>query len=309
MKKKILIAALTGVGLLLSGIAGGHRALAAETTPTATVTTKDADPALWVIKDADTTIYLFGTVHLLKPGLGWFDEAVEAAFKSSSELVLELPDIDEATAAKAMMAFAVDQSGQTLSKRLNADQSAIYVKAMGSLKLPPAAFDRFEPWAAALTLGVVPLLQSGYDPKSGAEDVLKKAAKAAGKPIIGLETAEQQFGYFDNLPMNVQVNYLVQVASDVGDYNQLIAKTVDSWAAGDPDTLASQMNSVMDKTPEVKRVLLAERNQRWAVWIKARLEKPGTVFMAVGAGHLAGKDSVQDYVTKQKIGTVTRVKY
>ena len=309
MKKKILIAALTGAGLLLSGIAGGHRALAAETTPAPAVTTKDADPALWVIKDADTTIYLFGTVHILKPGLSWFDEGVEKAFKASGELVLELPDVDQAAMQKTMMSVGIDKDGQTLSKRLNADQLAIYTKAMESIKVPPAAFDPFEPWAASLVLSVLPLAQSGYDAKSGADEVLKAAAKAAGIPIIGLETVEQQLGYFDTLPMNLQIDYLVQIAKDVGEVVPTIAKMIDNWAAGDPETLATMMNTAMDKAPEVKRILLAERNERWAAWIKTRLEKPGTVFIAVGAGHLAGKDSVQDYVTKQKIGTVTRVKY
>jgi uncharacterized protein YbaP (TraB family) len=269
---------------------------------------KDADPALWVVKDADTTIYLFGTVHVLKPGLSWFDEAVKAAFDKSDELVLEMLEPDTATMQGLIMKTALNPAGPTLTEKLPADKREAYAKAMTDVGVPAAALDRFDPWFAAVTLSLAGLPKLGYDPESGAERTLTTAAKAANKQIVGLETAEQQLGYFDNLPEPLQVKFLV---STVDDYPKMAAeldKMIASWSAGDPETLGKTMNEELADTPELAKVLLADRNARWADWIEQRLQKPGTVFVAVGAGHLAGAESVQVQLAKHKL-TATRVAY
>src|SRR3546814_4255363 len=113
---------------------GTNVARAAEPTTAAASSDVDADPALWVVKDEDTTIYLFGTVHVLKPGLSWFDEAVKTAFDASDQLMLELvmPE-DRAEMAKVMMPLAIDQSGKTLSSRLGPEQLKAYQAAMASV--------------------------------------------------------------------------------------------------------------------------------------------------------------------------------
>lgn len=271
--------------------------------------TTDADPALWVVKDADTTIYLFGTVHVLKPGLSWFDEAVKTAFDKSDELMLEIvmPE-DQAEMAKVMMPLAIDQTGKTLSSRLDADQLKAYQAAMASVGLPPAQFDIFEPWFPAITLSVLPLTKLGYDPEQGAEKLLTAHAKKAGKPVAGLETLNQQLGFFDALPEAQQVTFLNAVVKDLDKLGPQLDKMVVLWAKGDPDGLAVTMNESMAATPELAKTLLWDRNARWADQLKARMDKPGTVFVAVGAGHLAGEKSVQDYLKAQGV-TVKRVKY
>lgn len=282
---------------------------AAETAAAPAAATTDADPALWVVKDADTTIYLFGTVHVLKPGLSWFDEAVKTAFDKSDELMLEIvmPE-DQAEMAKVMMPLAIDQTGKTLSSRLDADQLKAYQAAMASVGLPPAQFDLFEPWFPAITLSVLPLTKLGYDPEQGAEKLLTAHAKKAGKPVAGLETLSQQLGFFDALPETQQVTFLNAVVKDLDKLGPQLDKMVVLWAKGDPDGLAVTMNESMAATPELAKTLLWDRNARWADQLKARMDKPGTVFVAVGAGHLAGEKSVQDYLKAQGL-TVKRVKY
>ena len=266
-------------------------------TPTATPATVDADPALWVVKDEDTTIYLFGTVHVLKPGLSWFDEAVKTAFDKSDQLMLEmvLPD-DPAQVGKEMMPLALDQSGKTLSSRLDPDQLAAYQAAMASVGLPAAQFDAFEPWFPAITLSMLPLTKLGYDPEQGAEKQLTSMAKASGKPVAGFETFTEQLGFFDTLPETQQVAFLNSVVKDLDKLGPQLDKMVLLWTKGDPDGLAAAMNESMAATPELAKILLWDRNARWADQIKARMDKPGTVFVAVGAGHLAGEHSVQDYL-------------
>ena len=292
---------------------GGQSARAAEpaaaTAPTAIVATTDADPALWVVKDEDTTIYLFGTVHVLKPGLSWFDEAVKTAFDKSDQLMLEmvLPD-DPAQVGKEMMPLALDQSGKTLSSRLDPDQLAAYQAAMASVGLPAAQFDAFEPWFPAITLSMLPLTKLGYDPEQGAEKQLTSMAKASGKPVAGFETFTEQLGFFDTLPETQQVAFLNSVVKDLDKLGPQLDKMVLLWTKGDPDGLATAMNESMAATPELAKTLLWDRNARWAEQIKARMDKPGTVFVAVGAGHLAGDKSVQDYLKERGL-TVKRVAY
>lgn len=269
---------------------------------------KDADPALWVVKDADTTIYLFGTVHVLKPGLGWFDEGVKAAFDKSDELVLEMIEPDAATMQGLIMKTALNPRGPTLTEKLPADKREAYAKAMTDVGVPAAALDRFDPWFAAVTLSIAGLPKLGYDPESGAERTLSVAAKAANKQVIGLETAEQQLGYFDALPEPLQVKFLVSTVDDYPRMATELDKMIASWSAGDPEALGKTMNEELADTPELSKVLLADRNTRWAEWIEQRLQKPGTVFVAVGAGHLAGPESVQAQLAKHKLAA-TRVAY
>lgn len=286
-------------------------ALAAETVPSAPApaAVTDADPALWVVKDEDTTIYLFGTVHVLKPGLGWFDEAVRDAFDKSGELMLEivLPD-DPAEAAQTMIPMAIDQSGKTLSSRLDPDQLKAYQAALESVGIPAQQFDMFEPWFPAITLSVLPLTKLGYDPEQGAEKQLTRFAKEAGKPISAFETLTEQLGFFDSLPEASQVAFLGAVVRDFDKLGPTLDTLVVQWAKGDTEALAATMNESLAATPELAEALLYNRNARWAEAIEARMDRPGTVFVAVGAGHLAGEKSVQDYLKERGL-TAERIEY
>jgi len=268
----------------------------------------DADPALWMVKDDDTTIYLFGTVHILKPGTVWFDDGVKTAFDASEELILEMIEPDAATMQQIVTSKAIDPDGPPLSQKLSAEDRADYIKAMEGLGVPYASFEAFEPWMAAITLAVLPLPKLGYDLNSGVEKILTASAKSTGKALGALETAEEQLSFFDSLPEDKQISYLNATVDTLPDYGKTMDAMVDAWAAGKPDALAELMNDSMEETPEVAKVLLEDRNARWADWIKARMDKPGTIFVAVGAGHLAGKHSVQDMLKTRGIDAM-RVDY
>jgi uncharacterized protein YbaP (TraB family) len=287
----------------------------AQTTPAPAPATaaaaplKDADPALWVVKDDDTTIYMLGTVHVLKPGLSWFDEAVKDAFDKSGEMVIEvIQPTDQEAAMKVMMPLAMDPDGPPLTEKLPAAARPKYAAAMTSLGMPPATLDKFEPWYASVVLGLLPLQKAGYDPASGVEMQLTAAAKTANKPVSALEGFEEQLGFFDNMPESDQIGLLVATVDEFGEIESTLDRMVERWGAGDPDALAKEMNDQLGKLPNVEKILLTDRNDRWADWIKTRLDKPGTVFMAVGAGHLAGKGSVQDALAKRGI-KAERVQY
>ena len=256
--------------------------------------TVHARPAIWVVKDKDTTIYLFGTIHLLKPGIVWLEGPVKKAFDSADELVLEIADDADAATQVRIVQRAMDLQGPTLTSKLPEAMRPKFTELLTRYQLPSAVIDHMKPWFAAVTLTSAPLQKLGYDASQGVEAQLRKQAQAQGKTVLGLETTDEQIGFFENLSNEMQITLLTETINEQSDVEKTLARMIDAWSAGDPVRLAETLNKSMEEDKELEQKLLFDRNRRWADWIKARLEKPGTVFLAVGAGHLAGKGSVQE---------------
>src|SRR5690606_11386684 len=155
-----------------------------------------------------------------------------------------------------------------------------------------------EPWLAALTLSLLPLLRQGYQPESGVEMALM--GRAPDKARGALETVEQQIELFDGMPTEAQLAFLDRTVEAMPQARTTLDAMVAEWIEGDADTLAELLNAELDD-PELRNRLLTERNANWADWIERRLEQPGTVFVAVGAGHLAGQDSVQAQLAGRQV--------
>ncbi|UIP05827.1 TraB/GumN family protein [Erythrobacter sp. SDW2] len=263
-----------------------------------------AGPALWKVADADTTIYLFGTVHVLPDGKNWFTPTIETALDSSDMLVTEIPSGPETDARTLQLVNELGMlpEGTTLRSLMTEEQRANYEAALGGLGVPPEAFDAYEPWLATINLSILPLILQGYQIDKGVEEVLEvEADKAIERGA--LETIEFQMGIFDSGSLQDQLAYLDTAASDVDKVTPMLNAMVDEWIEGDADGLAAIMNESLAETPAMAETLLYNRNANWAEWIEARLEQPGTVFVAVGAGHLAGERSVQDYLAQRGITT------
>ncbi|MGC6399697.1 TraB/GumN family protein [Sphingomonas sp. FW199] len=303
----------TGVALTLAYCPPAIAQQAAPAAPAspAAAATQDADPALWVVKDEDTTIYLFGTVHALKPGLSWFDEAVKSAFDKSDELVLEIvmPGPEDAQKLQQIvMEKGVNMTGPSLTEKLPAEKRAAYAEMLKELGLPAEALDRLDPWFASMSIMQIMMPKIGFSPENGAEATLTAAAKSAAKPISGVETVEQQFGFFDGMSEKAQMDMLVGMIDERNKTQEVLEQMLALWKAGKPDELAALIEQFDAESPEMHKVIFTDRNARWADWIKGRMAKPGTVFMAVGAGHLAGDDSVQAMLKPMKI-EATRIAY
>jgi uncharacterized protein YbaP (TraB family) len=270
---------------------------------------RDADPALWVMRDADTTVYLFGTVHFLPKDLAWFDEAVADAFAASDELRMELLPVDDpASLGPLILKLAVDPKGRTMAQRMSPEDHAAYVKAMKDLGLPAAQLEPLEPWFIGVQAVSLMYVKAGYDPKSGAEEVLTQAARKAGKTITAFETPEQQFAMLDSTPEAEQLIGVRDLANGQDEALKMFSTLLGHWARGEAEETGRLMNEEMKETPETARILLTDRNARWAADLKARMDRPGVVFVAVGAGHLTGKDSVQDLLARDGL-KVERVLY
>jgi uncharacterized protein YbaP (TraB family) len=201
----------------------------------------------------------------------------------------------------------MDQQGKSLRSKMNDADRAVYDAAMGKLGIPSAAFDPFEPWAAAITMSLLAAQKSGFDPNSGVERQLTAAAKVSNKPIGGLETMAFQLGVFDSLPEAEQIAFLVETAKMIDDVGSTTDKMVAMWASAETESLGRLMNEGLTSRT-LYDALLTKRNANWAQWISAQMKKPGVTFMAVGAGHLAGPTSVQALLPAYGL-TATRVAY
>jgi uncharacterized protein YbaP (TraB family) len=255
-----------------------------------------ARPALWKLEDADTTIYLFGTIHLLPKGLRWFAGPIESAFNTSGEFVSEIADGDPAAVQRVMIVKAFLPADQTLRGMLSPAEKISLEKALAGNRLAPNAVDRFKPWYAAVYLSTVPLLSAGYAAENGVEATLEARSKMLGQRRVGLETIEYQLGLFDGLPADVQRRYLVEIAKHSPTIRAQLTAMVEEWKRGNARKLAELMNADEDD-PHMVEVLLTGRNRAWTQWIRGRMDRPGKVFLAVGTGHLAGRNSVLEQLT------------
>lgn len=262
-------------------------------------------PALWKVSDADTTIYLFGTIHLLPKGLAWQSPKIVAAIQASDDLMLEtVLDPDPSVTGAILVKLGVSPNLPPLLDRVPANKRAALQKAVDKSGVPLTALDKFETWAAALTLASSAMRDLDASAEHGAEKVLTARFTAAHKPVAGLETPTQQLGFFDALPEAAQRDFLLSIADDSTDAKTEFDKMVKAWSAGDVNQIALTFDGELKQSPQLSQALIKRRNANWTAWVQARMAKPGTVFMAVGAGHLAGPDSVEAMLAAKGIKAV-----
>lgn len=259
-----------------------------------------ARPALWRMADRDTTIYLFGSIHLLPKDLSWHTPALNSAIARSQGLILEtVLDKDPRAMAALMQQIGMSPDLPPLLDRVPANKRKQAEAAAKKAGVPLAVLDRFETWAAALTLASAGLRDIGLSTEFGVEDTLRKSFSDAGKSVTGLETPAEQLGYFDTLPEATQRQFLVGVLDDQANASKEFAKMIRAWSSGDTAMIAATFDDELKASGPLADALLIKRNQRWAAWLANRMKRPGTIFVAVGAGHLAGGNSVQTLLAKR----------
>ena len=264
-------------------------------------------PALWKVADEDTTIYIFGTVHALPAEVDWYSGPVKAALDSSGSLVTEVDMTPEVLASmgQTIAAKGMFNDGRTLRGVMTDEQQAKFEAGIAKLGIPAEALDPLEPWFAAINIAQILLQSAGYDGENGVEKVLE-ATVAEGTERVALETVDFQLSIFDELPMENQIAFLLQTVEDPQAGIAMLDSIIAEWAEGDAEALGNMLQEANASDPLVTARLFHQRNANWAGWIDERLDTPGTAFMAVGAGHLAGENSVQDYLGQRGI-SVSRI--
>lgn len=244
-------------------------ALAAATPTAAQPSTTAAEPALFVVHDADTTIYIFGTFHALDSETRWFGDKVRDAFEQSNELVLE-----------------------TLIPERPAEMPPPAPGFRPPSVTPSASF------LATTRMAINAGRAKGMQVDNGADMILRHVAEAEGKEVEGLETLQLQIDMFSHMPPapapGAQVKGLQEpaAAAQIDGLSKAMAEMQSAWKRGDQSVFVHMLSQLKAASPATYRMMFTERNERWADWVRARMQTPGTVFIAVGAGHLAGPDSL-----------------
>jgi uncharacterized protein YbaP (TraB family) len=262
---------------------------------------RETKPALWQVYDKDTSIYLFGTIHLLPPNTQWRSAKLDQATTGAGTLVVETI-IDEKNPQAFAAEFArmgIHPGLPPIVSRVPADKQAALRAVILKSGVPEAALNNMETWAAAFALLQVQFKELGVSGTDGVENTLKQAFTTAGKPIQQLETNSEQLGFFDSLPENAQRELLLGSIEDPAAARQQFNTMFAAWMAGDVKAIGRTFNAEFENSPELKAALLQRRNANWSGWLERRMQQPGTVFVAVGSGHLAGDDSVVEMLKRR----------
>lgn len=289
-----------GLGLFAAVSAAPTLARAQEAAPS-------QGPAMWVVSDEDSTIYLFGTIHLLKPETQWRTPELDAALAEAGELWLEVANVDDLAAATPLIQqYGLNIGGAPLSSLLTEEENAQLGVAASAIGLPLQATEIMQPWLVGLQVSMAAAVKAGYDPQSGVDTRLKASADEAGTAVRGLETLEQQIRFFHDLPQDTQLQFLRQSLATWEEADEIIDGMVGTWAVGDVEGFeAIFLDDMQAQWGELYDVLIVNRNADWTNQIQTLLEGSGTTFIAVGAGHLAGEDSVQSMLAARGV-TVQR---
>jgi len=253
-----------------------------------------ARPALWAVTDADTTIYLFGTIHLLPDNVQWRTPQFDKAVAGSQQLILETI-IDEKNPTKLMSALtgmAYSKGLPPIAERVPPEKRAALEKALSGTGIPRAYFDQMETWAVAFMMLGNQFRDMGLKGGQGVETILRDSFASAGKPVGELETNIQQLGFFDTLPEGAQRALLEGSIERPEDMTKEFDQMLSAWSRGDVEGIAQTFDKELDASPPLKDAVLRHRNANWSKWIEQRMAQPGAIMIAVGAGHLAGKESV-----------------
>jgi uncharacterized protein YbaP (TraB family) len=257
-----------------------------------------ADPAMWVVKDADSTVYLLGTFHLLKPGVKWRSEKLDAALKSSSEFWMET-DADPAVVQTYAMNFGMD-SRKELASSVGAENFEKFVTLAKNHNIPTRDLHQMRPWFATILLTQAQMASIGYDPALGVDRTLQDESIAAGKTIKPLESASEQLGYLADMPDNIAGDMFVQTLQEVGEGEKIIEAMQTAWLTGNVKQLQKiGPDRMREGAPELFDAIIKRRNDNWVKQIETLMQGSGTQFIAVGAAHLVGKDSLPDQLAKR----------
>ncbi len=264
-------------------------------------------PALWSAHDADTTVYLFGTVHVVKKDAQWHFPALDKALAASKVLYIEATDANKATLRPLIMQYGLDLA-HPLSTKISKQENALLQQVAKQMGMPQRALEMMKPWLAGISIAAAPLLKAGYDPKLGVDKQLQAQFKQAGKPVKGLESAKQQVLMLANLPKPLQLALLRQSLHEYKHADTQLAAILGAWKHGDVEKLAQVVDLQMKQdSPQLYQTLIVKRNGTWAGQIAKLMQStPGTIFIAVGTGHLVGPDRVQVQLTKLGV-TAARV--
>lgn len=266
-----------------------------------TVQRAPAKNSLWRITTNKSTLYLLGSIHMMKPDVFPLSDAIEEAFRSSARLVLEvnLDGLNSPDAQQAMLAKGLLPEGKRLGQVLSPETYRQVQQKVEALQLNIGAISRMKPWFLSLALAAMKMQQLGYNPENGVDRYFFGKAINAKKPVVGLETADFQISLLDSLPAKTQEEALLQTLNELDQFEKEIEQVVRAWKAGREKELESLLLESFKEYPEVYAKIVTDRNRNWLAALESHLRGEGSTFVVVGAAHLVGRDGVVELLRKR----------
>ncbi len=254
----------------------------------------DRKHPLWKISSKTNTVYLLGSVHVLKQNAYPLDESIEKAYESSPRLLFEInfDQVDEQKIQQLTVAKGVYNDGRTLKEVLSKHTYELVKKRLAGQGLDIQKFERFKPWLLALSIEVSEMQRLGFDPSKGVDKYFYEKAKKDKKERDGFETAEYQLNLLGDMPAEMQEAILIKIMEDIDNVQKEVNVIIEAWKSGNVEALDTVLLKSFESFPDVYQKLVADRNKNWMPKIESLIGQKENVMIIIGAAHLVGKDGI-----------------
>lgn len=264
--------------------------------------------SLWEVHGKHNTVFLLGSIHVLRQSDYPLAPELMAAYSSSKSVLMEvnLEELSSPLVQAEMFSSAMLPEGKTLTAVLGAQRFARADALAREVGVELSTFDQFAPWFAAEAISETQLSQLGFQPETGIEMYFMERAQKDGKSVAGLETVHDQISLFRNMPMDTQADYLVSSLEEAHDLPRQVDSMVRAWRRGDTQWFVAQLQSEIGRDPHLYQSVLGARNRNWLPKIEALLNDDKNYLVIVGTAHLVGQDSVIDLLKKDGVSAIQR---
>jgi uncharacterized protein YbaP (TraB family) len=273
-----------------------------------TVRADGALHSLWELHGKHNTVYLLGSIHVLRPNDYPLAPVVLDAYAHAGSLLMEvnLDEINSEQVQAEMLASATLSDGKTLPDVLGKQRYERAAALAHEIGVELSTFDQFAPWFAAEAISELQLTQLGFQPENGVEMYFMDRARSDGKSVDGLETVHDQMSVFQNMSLDAQAEYLLSSLEQAHDLPKEVDSMVRAWQRGDTRWFESELQSDLGHDSDLYQSVLVARNRKWVPKIEALLNGDKNYLVIVGTGHLAGQGSVVDLLKKDGIVATQR---
>jgi uncharacterized protein len=273
-----------------------------------TVRADGALHSLWELHGKHNTVYLLGSIHVLRSSDYPLAPVVLEAYAHAGSVLMEidLDEINSQTVQAEMLASATLPEGKTLPDVLGKQRYERAAALAHEIGVELSLFDQYAPWFAAEAISELQLTQLGFQPETGVEMYFMDRARGDGKSVAGLETAHDQISVFQNMSMDTQAEYLMTSLEQAHDLPKQVDSMVRAWQRGDTQWFETELKSDLGRDPMLYQSVLGSRNRKWVPKIEALLNDDKNYLVIVGTGHLAGQGSVIELLKKDGIVVTQR---
>jgi len=260
--------------------------------------------ALWEVHGKHNTVYLMGSIHVLRPSDYPLAPALLQAYSAAQFIYMEvnLQELDSQAVQAELMESALMPEDKGLPAVLGKERYANAYSLAHEVGVELSSFDQFAPWFAAEAISQLQLMHLGFQPQSGVEAYFLERARSDGKSVAGLETLHDQIALFQDMPLEQQATYLLSSLQQAQQLPKEVDDMVHAWQRGDTQWFTNELESELGADPQLYRSVLVARNRKWLPKIEALLKDDRNYLVIVGTGHLVGRGSVIDLLKKDGIG-------